>query len=137
MINKGIVYSKISDIFGVSPQAVYKIASKYGLSSKKFKSYDRNLISANEMKSYVKKGMNVSDISRETGHDRKTIRKYADGYGIVLEGQKSKNPDCDELKYYRIDKNFSREDLADRYNVSVNTIKKWLKKHGIRKGDYK
>lgn len=85
---------------------------------------------------YNDDGKAVPEIADECGVSRRTIRKWMDRYGIETTG-KGPTPDntdyrdADWLSFMYHERGHTVEEIADRCDVAISTISRWLDKHGI------
>lgn len=80
------------------------------------------------IRNMLDKGLSISEVSRQLGIDRKTVRKYAKGDGVPV--AKPRTGRSSKLDPYRE----KVRELVDRYNLSTVRILEEIRKQGYDGG---
>ena len=125
--------NEIAEILGYSPSVIVRHLHKYDIETRA-KKLPENITKTYLYDEYVIKGRSAKDIAQENGVTKKAILDHLRKWNIPVRTQKNAGGvdiSFDQFEQLYVYERKSLDELANFFNCSKMTIRKYSKKHGL------
>lgn len=83
---------------------------------------------------YSERGLNIQEVAERLGCSPATVYNWTTNFGLERAAHADANPwrDRETLEYLFYKKNYSRQEIADKFGVWKRTINRWLREYDLQ-----